>query len=101
MSWVNPSVTPYTNFNPGFRYYEVENESFNIRNSFSYYFDLNGTFTNSGNEPTWKWNIQLENHMTLRGLGQKMLLSMVLSGIHMSPNTCGIPLIPISIKIYE
>ena len=54
VSWVNPSVTPYTNFNPGFRYYEVENESFNIRNSFSYYFDLNGTFTNSGNEPTWK-----------------------------------------------
>ena len=98
VSWVNPSVTPYTNFNPGFRYYEVENESFNIRNSFSYYFDLNGTFTNSGNEPTWKLEYSARESYDPKGLGQKMLLSMVLSGIHMSPNTCGIPLIPISIK---
>ncbi|RCK55841.1 Sphingomyelin phosphodiesterase 2 [Candida viswanathii] len=54
MQWVIPSVTPFTNFNPSFRYYEVENESFNVRNNFNYYFLLNETFTNGGDEPTWK-----------------------------------------------
>ncbi|EMG47743.1 Acid sphingomyelin phosphodiesterase, putative [Candida maltosa Xu316] len=54
IQWVIPSVTPFTNFNPSFRYYEVENESFNILNTYNYYFNLNDTFTNGGDEPTWK-----------------------------------------------
>ena len=65
-----------------------------------YYFDLNGTFTNSGNEPTWKLEYSARESYDPKDLA-KRCSSMVLSGIHMSPNTCGIPLIPISIKIYE
>ncbi|CAI5757940.1 unnamed protein product [Candida verbasci] len=53
MSWVAQSVTPYTNFNPSFRWYEVENESFNIINAYNYYTQLNETFTNNGEEPVW------------------------------------------------
>lgn len=54
MYWVSQSVTPIQYNNPSWRYYEVEDESFNIRNSFNYYTQLNDTFTNGGAEPEWK-----------------------------------------------
>ncbi|CAK9438700.1 uncharacterized protein LODBEIA_P29240 [Lodderomyces beijingensis] len=55
MSWVAQSVTPLTNYNPSWRYYEVENESFNIINSYNYYTHLNETFANGGDEPKWEF----------------------------------------------
>ncbi|KAI5967126.1 hypothetical protein KGF57_000555 [Candida theae] len=53
MAWVAQSVTPLPNYNPSWKYYEVENESFNIINSYNYYTHLNDTFTNGGDEPEW------------------------------------------------
>jgi len=55
MAWVAQSITPLTNNNPSWRYYEVEDESFDIINSYNYYTELNQTFTNNGAEPEWKF----------------------------------------------
>ncbi|KAI5966497.1 uncharacterized protein KGF55_000806 [Candida pseudojiufengensis] len=55
LAWVLQSITPLTNYNPSWRYYEVENESFNIINSYNYYALLNETFVNGGDEPNWKF----------------------------------------------
>ncbi|EMG46743.1 asm-2 Sphingomyelin phosphodiesterase 2 [Candida maltosa Xu316] len=55
MSWVLQSITPLSNYNPSWRYYEVENESFNIMNSYNYYTQLNETFVNGGAEPSWRF----------------------------------------------
>lgn len=54
MAWIVQSVTPAWNFNPSFRYYEVEDRSFNIRNTYNYYSQLNETFVNGGGEPQWQ-----------------------------------------------
>ncbi|CAD1809872.1 Calcineurin-like phosphoesterase family protein [Candida parapsilosis] len=54
MAWVAQSVTPYTNFNPSWKWYEVEHESFNVINAYNYYTQLNLTFTNGGEEPQWE-----------------------------------------------
>ncbi|RCK58762.1 Sphingomyelin phosphodiesterase 2 [Candida viswanathii] len=52
-AWVVQSVTPWRHYNPSFRYYEVEDESFNVFESFNYYTLLNETFINDGAEPEW------------------------------------------------
>ena len=49
------SITPLSNYNPSWRYYEVQHESFNIMNSFNYYTLLNETFVNGGAEPIWRF----------------------------------------------
>lgn len=54
MAYIAQSVTPYTNFNPSWRWYEVEHESFNIINAYNYYTQLNVTFNNGGEEPQWE-----------------------------------------------
>lgn len=53
MAWISQSVTPLSNYNPSWRYYEVEDKTFNIINSYNYYTQLNETFTNGGDEPEW------------------------------------------------
>ena len=56
MAWVAQSITPLGgSYNPSWRYYEVENESFNIINSFNYFTRLNETFVNGGGEPAWQF----------------------------------------------
>lgn len=55
MAWVSQAITPLGTSNPSWRYYEVEDESFNIVNVFHYYTPLNETFTNHGDEPEWKF----------------------------------------------
>ena len=42
-------------YNPSWRYYEVQHESFNIMNSYNYYTLLNETFVNGGAEPIWRF----------------------------------------------
>lgn len=54
VAWIVQSITPLTYYNPSWRYYEVENESFNIMNSYNYYTQLNNTFVNNGSEPEWE-----------------------------------------------
>lgn len=54
--WIGPSVTPLTNLNSGFRLYEVDTESFEIYDAWTFYSDvstynkLNGT----GHGPTYQ-----------------------------------------------
>lgn len=55
MAYVSQSITPLSEYNPSWRYYEVEDESFNIINSYNYYTPLNSTFVNGGEEPEWKF----------------------------------------------
>ena len=55
MSWVLQSITPMAFYNPSWRYYEVQHESFNIMNSYNYYTLLNETFVNGGAEPIWRF----------------------------------------------
>lgn len=55
MAWVSQSVTPNAYNNPSWRYYEVEDKSFNIINSYNYYTQLNATFSNAGDEPDWQY----------------------------------------------
>lgn len=53
MAWISQSITPGTNNNPLWRYYEVEDESFNVMNSYNYYLPINETFVNEGNLVDW------------------------------------------------
>ncbi|CAI5760528.1 unnamed protein product [Candida verbasci] len=55
MAYIAQSVSPFKNFNPSFKWYEVETESFNIRNSYNQFTKLNDTFVNDGNEPIWEY----------------------------------------------
>ncbi|KAL6452043.1 Smpd1 Sphingomyelin phosphodiesterase [Candida maltosa Xu316] len=52
-AWVIQSLTPFGQHNPAYRYYEVEDESFNIIQSHNYYTPLNETYVNGGAEPAW------------------------------------------------
>lgn len=55
MAWISQAITPLGPSNPSWRYYEVEDESFNIINGYNYYTKLNETFTNNGIEPEWQY----------------------------------------------
>lgn len=55
MAWVSQAITPLGPANPSWRYYEVEDKSFNILNAFNYYSPLNETWVNGAQEPTWKY----------------------------------------------
>lgn len=61
LAWVMQSVSPLVNLNPSYRYYEIENKSFNIINSFNYYTKLNETYTNGGLEPEWGYEYSARN----------------------------------------
>lgn len=53
MAWVSQAITPLGPANPSWRYYEVEDESFNIMNAYNYYSPLNATWVNGSSEPEW------------------------------------------------
>lgn len=53
-AWISQSVTPISKHNPGWRWYEVDKNSFNIMNSHNYFTKLNETFGNNGAEPKWE-----------------------------------------------
>ncbi|KAM9910961.1 hypothetical protein OXX69_003981 [Metschnikowia pulcherrima] len=55
MAWISQAITPLGPANPSWRYYEVEDESFNIINAFNYYSPLNETWVNGANEPVWQY----------------------------------------------
>jgi predicted phosphodiesterase len=54
-TWISQSVTPLSNYNPGWRYYEVDTKTFSIMNSYNFYTKLNETFSDDGAEPTWEF----------------------------------------------
>lgn len=41
VSWIGPSVTPLTNYNSGFRMYEVDSGTFEILDSYTWFADVN------------------------------------------------------------
>ncbi|KAI1321164.1 hypothetical protein EDD11_007730 [Mortierella claussenii] len=53
--WVGPSVTPYTDLNPGFRIYKVDTKSWNVFDSQTYIADLDqaAKWDASGATPNW------------------------------------------------
>ncbi|TFY56868.1 hypothetical protein EVJ58_g7377 [Rhodofomes roseus] len=41
VAWIGPSVVPVTNYNVGFRVYEVDSGTFEVLDSYTYYADVN------------------------------------------------------------
>ena len=54
-TWISQSVTPLSNYNPGWRYYEVDSTTFSVMNSYNFYAKLNETFADDGAELTWEF----------------------------------------------
>lgn len=54
MAWVAPSVTPLSNFNPGWRYYEVDTKTFEVMDSVNYYADLQEGFNETCTSLHWR-----------------------------------------------
>ncbi|KAF9917474.1 hypothetical protein BX616_000874, partial [Lobosporangium transversale] len=53
--WIGPSVTPYTDLNPGFRVYKVDSKSWNVFDSQTYIADLDqaANWDATGATPNW------------------------------------------------
>ncbi|KAF9917475.1 hypothetical protein BX616_000875 [Lobosporangium transversale] len=54
-AWIGPSVTPFTNLNPGFRVYEVDTKSWNVFDSRTYIANLDqaANWDATGGTPNW------------------------------------------------
>lgn len=55
MAWISQAISPLGPANPSYRYYQVEDESFNIINAYNYFTPLNETWVNGGAEPQWSF----------------------------------------------
>lgn len=55
MAWISQAITPLGPANPSWRYYQVQDESFNIMNAFNYYSPLNETWVGGAAEPEWRY----------------------------------------------
>ncbi|KAG0316899.1 hypothetical protein BGZ99_006621 [Dissophora globulifera] len=53
--WIGPSVTPFTDLNPGFRVYKVDTKSWNVFDAQTYVADLDqaATWDAAGGSPNW------------------------------------------------
>ncbi|KAH3673562.1 hypothetical protein WICMUC_003669 [Wickerhamomyces mucosus] len=65
-TWIDLSVTPQQDYNPGWRYYEVDKKSKTIMNSYNYYLRLNETFTNH-TEPEWLFEYSARDSYDVNG----------------------------------
>ncbi|CAB4255208.1 similar to Saccharomyces cerevisiae YDR452W PPN1 Vacuolar endopolyphosphatase with a role in phosphate metabolism [Maudiozyma barnettii] len=54
-AYIAPSITPWNDVNPAWRYYEVDKTTFSIMDMHTFYTPLNATYSNDGAEPTWKY----------------------------------------------
>ncbi|KAG0669573.1 hypothetical protein C6P45_003563 [Maudiozyma exigua] len=55
MAYIAPSITPWNDVNPAWRYYEVDKKTFSIMDMHTFYTPLNETFVNKGDEPSWEY----------------------------------------------
>lgn len=55
MAYIAPSITPWNDVNPAWRYYEVDKTTFSIMDMHTFYTPLNETFVNNGAEPNWEY----------------------------------------------
>jgi sphingomyelin phosphodiesterase len=55
VGWIGPSVTPYTQLNPGWRVYTVDQNTFEVTDAVTYITDLSkaAELDQSGGSPTW------------------------------------------------
>lgn len=53
MAWISQAITPLGPANPSWRYYAVEDESFNIVDAYNYFTPLNATWVHGLDEPQW------------------------------------------------
>ncbi|KAF9356356.1 Sphingomyelin phosphodiesterase [Mortierella sp. AD094] len=56
--WIGPSVTPFTDLNPGFRIYKVDNGSWNIFDSLTYIANLSLASTWDATNSTPQWTLE-------------------------------------------
>ncbi|KAF9111520.1 Sphingomyelin phosphodiesterase [Mortierella sp. AM989] len=56
--WIGPSVTPFTNLNPGFRIYKVDNGSWNIFESETYIANLSLASVWDATNSTPEWTLE-------------------------------------------
>lgn len=68
MAWILQAITPLGPANPSWRYYEVEDESFNIINSNNYYTKLNETWVEGLKEPSWEFEYSARDAYDPEGL---------------------------------
>lgn len=54
VAWIGPSITPLTDFNPGWRYYDVDAETFGVVDSHNFYARLNDSFDEGRDELDWR-----------------------------------------------
>lgn len=50
VAWIAQSITPLVNYNPGWRYYKVDSETFQVMDSVNFYTRLNDTFDAASDE---------------------------------------------------
>ncbi|VVT51086.1 uncharacterized protein SAPINGB_P002979 [Magnusiomyces paraingens] len=50
VAWIAQSITPLTNYNPGWRYYKVDSQTFQVMDSLNFYTRLNDTFDANSHE---------------------------------------------------
>lgn len=53
-AWISQSITPLTNYNPGWRYYEVDSKTFSIMDSHNFYSRLNDSFPENLDSLDWE-----------------------------------------------
>ncbi|EPT05669.1 hypothetical protein FOMPIDRAFT_1110912 [Fomitopsis schrenkii] len=59
VAWIGPSVTPLTNYNAGFRVYEVDSGSFEVLESYTWYADVS-SFPDLGGQSAYGPEFQFE-----------------------------------------
>lgn len=53
VAWISQSITPLVNYNPGWRYYEVDKKTFQIMDSVNFYTPLNESFPQDRDYTNW------------------------------------------------
>lgn len=66
-TWIGQSVTPLSNYNPGWKYYEVDSKTFSVMNSYNFYTKLNETFSDDGAEAVWEFEYSARETYDPRG----------------------------------
>lgn len=55
VGWIGPSVTPLTNLNSGYRLYEVDTNSFDIYDAYTFYSDVSSFASLNSTGPTFEF----------------------------------------------
>ncbi|KAF9352129.1 hypothetical protein BGX26_010003 [Mortierella sp. AD094] len=67
-AWIGPSVTPYTNINPGFRVYKADSKSWNIFDSQTYIANLDQATSWDTADSSPNWHLEYSARQTYGAL---------------------------------